>query len=160
MCFKPGFEKDFIILMKELTAKSQIVKLNRIYFKHLRKSILLVAVGLFIILYEAYPSGAVSDNFFILIMVVLSSFFGFLSIIMLFIRFDKGAKFRRKFAYCFFGVANVAVGCISIPFSIIHKASVLTILIYVLGFLIGAVILIDIFFGKRAIRHETEVLVS
>jgi hypothetical protein len=136
------------------------VKLNRVYYKHLRKSIFLVAVGLGLLMYEGYPNWQQNDNFFILIMVVLSAFFGFIGIIMLFARYDKGIKFRRKFAYCFFGVANCAIGLISMPFSILHKAGILSILIYILGFLIGAVILIDIFFGKRTIRHETEVLVS
>lgn len=154
------FQKDFIFLIKEVAAKSYSVKLNRIYFKHLRKSILLVAVGFFFIRYAVFPIGQGNDNFFILIMVVLSAFFGLLGVIMLYARYDKGMRFRRKFAYCFFGVANVAIGLISIPFSILHKAAILSILVYILGFLIGAVILIDIFFGKRAIRHETEVLIS
>ncbi len=136
------------------------MKLNRVYYKHLRKSIFLVVVGLGLLMYEGYPNGQQNDNFFILIMVVLSAFFGFIGIIMLFARYDKGIKFRRKFAYCFFGVANCAIGLISMPFSILHRAGILSILIYILGFLIGAVILIDIFFGKRTIRHETEVLIS
>src|ERR1022692_4003261 len=152
---RAGFQKDFIILSMELTAKSQRVKLNRTYYKHLRKSILLVAVGLGLIMYEGYPNGQVSNNFFILIMVVLSAFFGFLGIIMLFARYDKGVKFRRKFAYCFFGVANCAIGLISIAFSILHykEVGILSILIYIFGFLVGVAILIDIFFGKRTIRH-------
>ncbi|HXB45684.1 MAG TPA: hypothetical protein VNV85_16570 [Puia sp.] len=136
------------------------MKLNRVYYKHLRKSIFLVVAGLGFLMYEGYPNGQQNDNFFILVMVVLSAFFGFIGIIMLFARYDKGIKFRRKFAYCFFGVANCAIGLISMPFSILHRAGILSILIYILGFLIGAVILIDIFFGKRTIRHETEVLIS
>jgi hypothetical protein len=136
------------------------VKLNRIYYKHLRKSILLVALGLAFVIYEEYPNGSVTDNFFILIMVILSAFFGFLGIIMLFIRYDKGMKFRRKFVFCFFGVANIAIGVISIPFSVLHKAAMLSILIYIAGFLVGAAILIDIFFGKRPVRQEREVLIN
>jgi hypothetical protein len=109
---------------------------------------------------EEYPNGPVSDNFFILVMVVLAAFFGFLGIITLFMRYDKGPKFRRKFFYCLFGVANVAIGVLSIPFSILHNAGILSILIYILGFLVGAAILIDIFFGKRPVRGEREVLIT
>ena len=138
------------------------MKLNRVYFKHLRKSIFLVVAGLVFLMYEGYPNGQQNDNFFILVMVVLSAFFGFIGIIMLFARYDKGVKFRRKFAYCFFGVANCAIGLISIAFSLLHykEVGILSIVIYIFGFLIGAAILIDIFFGKRTIRHETEVLIS
>jgi hypothetical protein len=138
------------------------VKLNRIYYKHLWKSILLVAVGLGIVIKEEYPGGALSDNFFILIMVVLSAFFSFLGIITLFMRFEKGAKFRRKFAYCLFGVANLAIGILSLPFAIMHSASagILSIIIYIVGFLIGVAILADIFFGKRSPKQEREMLIT
>jgi low temperature requirement protein LtrA len=138
------------------------LKLNRIYYKHLWKSIILVAVGLGFIIKEEYPNGTVSDNFFILIMVVLSAFFGFPGIITLFMRYNKGQKFRRKFIYCFFGVANVAIGILSILFSILHGASagILSIVIYIASFLVGVAILIDIFFGKRAPKQEREVLIT
>lgn len=136
------------------------MKLNRTYYKHLWKSIILVAIGIVFILAEAYPNEPVSDNFFILIMVILSAFFGLLGIITLFVRYDKGTKFRRKFVYCLFGVANMAIGILSIPLAILRNAAILTILIYALGFLIGAAILIDIFFGKRNPKQEREFLIT
>ena len=137
------------------------MKLNRIYYKHLFKSLVLVIIGLGILIKEVYPSGAVSDNYFILMMVILASFFGFLGVIVLFVRFDKGPKFRRRFVFCFFGVANVCIGIISIPFSILRKAGILSMMIYVGAFLVGAAILIDIFFGKRnPKKYEREVLIT
>lgn len=138
------------------------MKLNRIYYKHLWRSIVLVAIGIGFVLYQAYPNGSVSDIFFLLIMLILSGFFGFLGIITLFIRYDKGPKFRRKFVYCFLGAANMAIGILSIPFAILRSANVaaLSILVYVLGFLIGAAILIDIFFGKRNPKQEREFLIT
>jgi hypothetical protein len=97
-----------------------------------------------------------------LIMLILSGFFGLLGVIALFVRYDKGPKFRRKFVYCFFGVANVAIGMLSIPFAILRSANVgiLSILVYLLGFLIGVAILIDIFFGKRNPKQEREFLIT
>lgn len=136
------------------------MKLNRTYYKHLWKSIVLVSIGIIFTLVETYPNGSVSDNFFILVMVILSAFFGLLGVVVLFVRYDKGVKFRRKFVYCLFGVANMAIGMLSIPFAILRSAGILSILVYVLGFLIGAAILIDIFFGKRNPKQEREFLIT
>jgi len=136
------------------------LKLNRTYYKHLWKSIVLVSIGIIFTLVETYPNGSVSDNFFILVMVILSAFFGLLGVVVLFVRYDKGVKFRRKFVYCLFGVANMAIGMLSIPFAILRSAGILSILVYVLGFLIGAAILIDIFFGKRNPKQEREFLIT
>jgi len=138
------------------------LKLNRIYYKHLWRSIVLVAIGIGFVLYQAYPNGSVSDIFFMLIMLILSGFFGLLGVIALFVRYDKGVKFRRKFVYSFFGVANLGIGILSIPFAILRRANVgiLSILVFVLGFLIGTAILTDIFFGKRNPKQEREFLIT
>ncbi len=137
------------------------LKLNKIYYKNLLSSLAIVIIGFGIIIKEVYPIGAVSDNYFVLVMVVLAAFFGFFGIIALFMRFDK-VRFRRKFVYSFFGVINFCIGFLSIPFAIMRKtAGVLAVAIYVFSFLIGVIILTDIFFGKREPKnYEREVLIQ
>ncbi|HLK28882.1 MAG TPA: hypothetical protein VKT28_09880 [Puia sp.] len=137
------------------------MKLNKIYYRNLVKSLVIVVVGLGIVMKEVYPIGLVSDNYFVLVMVILSGFFAFLGAMGLLMRFNK-VKFRRKFMYSFLGVANICVGCLALFFGITHKtAGVLAIVIYVSSLLVGIVIIADIFFGKRApSKFEREVLIN
>ena len=134
------------------------MKLNRTYYKHLWKSIIIVSVGLGLILKVAYPDAMSNSNLFILITIILSAFFGALGIINLIIRFDRGPKYRRKFIYCFLGVANGMLGALSLPFSILHHASIIYMLVYLVVLAIGVIVMLDIFFGKRDVRYEQEVL--
>jgi hypothetical protein len=54
----------------------------------------------------------------------------------------------------------MAIGMLGILFAILRNGSKLSILAYVLVFLIGAAILIDIFFGKRNPKQEREFLIT
>ena len=120
----------------------------------------MVIAGLAFVFKEAYPLGPVSDNYFILVMLILSAFFGFLGVIALIMRFNN-IRFRRKFAFSLFGVANFCIGGLSILYSILHPQTWLTILTYVFSFLAGIAILADIFFGKRnPSKFEREVLTT
>jgi drug/metabolite transporter (DMT)-like permease len=137
------------------------LKLNKIYYRNLLKSLVIIVVGLVILMKEALPIGAVSDNYFVLVMGILSGFFGSLGIIGLLMRLDK-LKFRRKFFYSFFGVANFCIGGLSIFYAIRHKtAGPLALAVYIFSFVVGLVIIADIFFGKRPPKkYETEVLIN
>ncbi len=64
--------------------------------------------------------------------------------------------------FSFLGVSNFCIGALSLFFTVQHRtAGVLAIFIYVISFLIGIIILADIFFGKRApSKYEREVLIN
>ncbi|HVM89512.1 MAG TPA: hypothetical protein VMT76_15095 [Puia sp.] len=122
-------------------------------------SLLIVIVGLIIIYKIANPLGPVSENYFVLVMVILSGFFGFLGAIALLLRFGSG-KYRRKFMYSFFAVANFCIGILSVLYAIKYKTGgILALLVYVFSLLIGCVMLADIFFGKRNSKFEQEMLI-
>ena len=152
--------KCFLVIQQKFNPKLKILKLNRLYFKHLRKSLLVVIVGLVLILKFAYPDALTNVNLYILIMSILASFFGLIGIILLMIRLNRGVKFRRKFMYCFLGVASFVFSLISLPVSLLHRSSIVPIFIFLVGLMVGLLILNDIFFGKRESKMEQEMLVS
>jgi len=134
------------------------VRLNRTYYQNLAKSLLIVIAGVIIVVKEANPMGEVTENYFTLLMLILSAFFGFIGLIVWIVRINH-VRYRRKFIFSLAGVSNACVGGISLFYGIRHHAGLPTLLVFGFSLLVGASILYDIFFGKRAPRKfETEML--
>ena len=149
------------ILINCSNYEASILRLNKTYRRHLIKSFLIVIIGMVLIVKGIYPDMAISDNYFVLLMAILSAFLAFFGIVVFYIRMGK-IKFRRKFMYSFSGVANFCIGGISIFFALLYKtAGTLSMVVYAISFLVGVVMLADVFFGKRSPRkYENEMLIE
>jgi hypothetical protein len=105
-------------------------------------------------------SQGAGDIFQALLLYVLCGFFGvILAPFILILRTKRGIKYRRRFIYCLIGTINFCLGAISLSYALrikIHQVAAISISLF--AFLIGAIILIDIFFGKRDHKSEPEFL--
>ncbi|MBS1948436.1 MAG: hypothetical protein JST47_11780 [Bacteroidetes bacterium] len=135
------------------------MRINRQYYRNVLGSVVIVVAGLAVAFKILNPVSAVSENYFVPVMSILCAFFCLLGVVGLVVRFNT-IKFRRKFIYSFFAVANFLVGGLSIFFAIRYKTEgLLALAIYIFSFLVGIILLADIFFGKRNSKFEQEVLI-
>jgi drug/metabolite transporter (DMT)-like permease len=118
---------------------------------------MIVILGLAIIFLVSQGAG---DIFLALLLFILCGFFGIiLAPFILILRTKRGLKYRRRFIYCLIGTINFCLGAISLIYALrikIHQAAAIS--ISLLTFLIGAFILLDIFFGKRDHKQQPEFL--
>jgi predicted MFS family arabinose efflux permease len=135
------------------------LKINKLYYKHLFRSLLIVILGMTIVYLVVNPMQA-GDMFVALLLYILCAFFGIVfGPAVLFLRIKRGVKYRRRFIYCLIGTINFCLGIISLPFALrIKEKQVAAIIITLVALLIGAFILIDIFFGKREPKPQQEYL--
>jgi hypothetical protein len=118
---------------------------------------MIVFLGLATIFWVSQGAG---DIFLALLLYILCGFFGvILAPFVLILRTKRGIKYRRRFIYCLTGTMNFCLGAISLTYALrikIHQVAAIS--ISTITFLIGAVVLIDIFFGKRDNRSQPEFL--
>jgi hypothetical protein len=136
------------------------LKINKLYYKHFFRSILIVGLGLGIIFLVIYPSQGAGDVFLALLLYILCGLFGIvLAPFILYARVTRGLKYRRRFIYCLIGTIDFCIGIVSLPYALrIKEKQIAAIIITLATFLIGAFILLDIFFGKREPKAHQEYL--
>jgi len=134
-----------------------LLKPNKQYYKYIFRSLLIVVLGLAIIFFVSQGAG---DIFLALLLYILCAFFGIiLAPYILVVRTMKGIKYRRRFIYCLIGTINFCLGAISLSYAVrikIHQIAAIS--ISLLAFLVGSLVLVDIFFGKRDNRSQPEFL--
>jgi len=135
------------------------VKLKRIYYKNLRKALLISLVSLYIFYRAGFIDGN-NDNYFTLSSLILTGFFSLTGIIILIVRIISGYRYRRRFSYSFWGVINFTFSIYSILISLLHHMLYLPYIVYILSLLMGAIILYDIFLGKREKKEPPEILIE
>ena len=136
------------------------LKINKLYYKHLFRSILIVGLGLGIIFLVIYPSQGAGDVFLALLLYILCGIFGILiAPFIVYTRISRGLRFRRKFIYSLTGTVTFCLGIVSLPYALrIKEKQVAALIIISITLLIGTIILLDIFFGKREPKPKQEFL--
>lgn len=136
------------------------LRINKLYYKHLFRSICIVGLGLGIIFLVIYPSQGAGDVFLALLLYILCGIFGILiAPFIVYTRLSRGLRYRRKFIYSLMGTITFCLGIVSLPFALrIKEKQIAALIIIAITLLIGTIILFDIFFGKREPKPKQEFL--